>query len=62
MKRLRIEQRKDEPADIWCLRAMSMAFPHMDDNQKYAMARWMWDRVSDEFRKNGTLLYSRVSA
>ena len=64
-KRLRVEQRKDEPADLWALRALSMALPHMDDNQRIAMARWLWARVNDDLRKRGFTIdrpFSRVAA
>lgn len=63
MNRLRIEQRKDEPADLFALRACMMAYGQIDDNTKLAMARWLWSYVNDDLKKRGLgVPFSNVAA
>ena len=49
MKRLRVEQRKGERADIFAMRAFAIALPHMDLPSLRAFARWIFDRASSDY-------------
>jgi hypothetical protein len=49
MKRLRVEQRKGESADLFALRAFALAMPHMDINAVRAFAGWIWDRSKADY-------------
>jgi hypothetical protein len=50
--KLRIEQRKDEPADLFVLRAFSMALPQIEDERALdALWRYMWRRAEAEIEK-----------
>lgn len=48
MNKLRVEQQKNEPADIFAIRAFAKALPLMDDKALMAAAKWVWARASDE--------------
>jgi hypothetical protein len=48
MKRLRLEQRKDEPADQFALRALGMALPRMERDHFIALADYMTARATAE--------------
>jgi hypothetical protein len=48
MKQLRVEQMKDEPADIFLLRAFAKALPRMDNNARNALWGYLWKRSAAE--------------
>jgi hypothetical protein len=48
MSKLRVEQWKNEPADIFAIRAFVKAMPQMDDNALHAMAFYIWERAHAE--------------
>jgi hypothetical protein len=48
MKPLRVEQRKNEPADMFILRALAMALPRMEREHFYALAAYMAKRAAAE--------------
>ena len=50
MKRLRFEQRKNEPAEIFGIRCFLRAADCMDDNALRAATKYLVDRVSEELR------------
>jgi hypothetical protein len=52
MKQLRVEQRKDEPADQFALRALGMAMPRMEPAHFIALAQYMAARAQAEQRKH----------
>lgn len=51
MSKIRVEQQKNEPADIFAIRALSKAVPLMNDNALIALAHWLWYRAHDEVRE-----------
>jgi hypothetical protein len=48
MKPLRVEQRKNEPADMFLLRAFWAALPRMDQQAKDALWAYLWNRGAAE--------------
>lgn len=55
MKPLRITQRNDEPADIWAMRAYTMALPHFSDDALRAMAGWIESHSRAELARRAAL-------
>lgn len=50
MSKLRIEQQKNEGADLFAIRAFAKAIPLMPDNGLLAAARWIWERTMAEIK------------
>lgn len=48
MKKLRIEQRKNEPADMFLLRAFATSLPRMDGVARDALWHYLWKRGGAE--------------
>lgn len=48
MKQLRIEQMKNEPADMFLIRAFAVSLPRMDDNARNALWGYLWQRAGAE--------------
>jgi len=53
-KKLRMEQWKSEPADIFAMRVWARVLPSLSPQEARAAAAWIW-RVTDETKpKEGT--------
>lgn len=50
---LRIDQRKDESADFWLMRAFLKALPHLNQNEALAATRWMYEFSGDPKKWRG---------
>jgi len=48
MTRLRVEQQKNEGADLFAIRAFAKAIPLMEERALIAAARWVQFRAEDE--------------
>lgn len=48
MKQLRVEQHKNEPADMFAFRALAIAIPRMDRQSADAMWHYLWKRAGAE--------------
>lgn len=48
---MRVGRRKNEPADMFALRAFSKVLPEMDIDQFRAFANYVWDRGNAEVQR-----------
>jgi len=48
MIKLRVERKKDEPVDIFAMRAFSKALPHMTRSEVIAAAEWIYAKAMAE--------------
>lgn len=52
MKQLRVEQMKNEPPDMFLIRAFSQSLPRMDEDTREAFWHYLWKRSGAELLRS----------